>query len=125
GTPSVPWTSKEEWELAEWLMSVHISQAMINRFLKLAWVRKHSDPLSFSSAKELHAKVRTMPGGPPWLSTEITLKDAPNEPQLLRYHNVLECVSFLFQNPSFKDCMDFSPKSVYKSDGKTQVYHEM
>ncbi|KAF9502798.1 hypothetical protein BS47DRAFT_1310688, partial [Hydnum rufescens UP504] len=111
-----------EWELAEWLLSAHISQAMINQFLKLAWVCKHSDPLSFSSTKELHVKVCTMPGSLPWLSIEITLKDTLNEPQLLCYCNVLECISFLFQNPSFKDCMDFSPKSVYESDGKTWVY---
>ena len=66
-----------------------------------------------------------MPGGPSWLSTKITLTDAPNEPQLLRYHNPLECATYLFQNPSFKDHMDFSPKWVYKADGKTRLYHEM
>ena len=37
--PSAPWASEEEWELAKWLMSVHISQAAIDRFLKLPWVR--------------------------------------------------------------------------------------
>ena len=140
--PSAPWASEEEWELAKWLMSVHISQAAIDRFLKLPWVcpnmvttllrfshhyqvRMRPATLSFTSAKQLHAKIQSMPGGPSWLSTEIMLKDAPNEPQLLRYRNPLECVTYLFQNPSFKDRMDFSPKWVYTADGKTRLYHEM
>jgi hypothetical protein len=36
--PSAPWVSEEEWELAKWLMSVHISQTAIDSFLKLPWV---------------------------------------------------------------------------------------
>ena len=37
-SPSAPWASEDEWELAKWLMSVHISQAIIDRFLRLGWV---------------------------------------------------------------------------------------
>ncbi|KAF9502945.1 hypothetical protein BS47DRAFT_1310452, partial [Hydnum rufescens UP504] len=80
---------------------------------------------SFSSVKELQAKVQGMPGGLLWLSTEIILKDAPNEPQTLLYQNPVECADQLFQNPSFKDCMDFAPKWVYKTNGMTRLYHEM
>jgi hypothetical protein len=36
--PSAPWKNEDEWALAEWLMSIQISQAIINRFLKLNWV---------------------------------------------------------------------------------------
>ena len=36
--PSAPWSSEDEWELVEWLMSVHIFQAVINCFLDLKWV---------------------------------------------------------------------------------------
>ncbi|KAF9520189.1 hypothetical protein BS47DRAFT_1259700, partial [Hydnum rufescens UP504] len=119
-----PWASEEEWDLAQWLMSVHISQAAIDRFLKLPWVCTNTT-ISLMSAKQLHAKVQSMPGSLPWLSAEITLKDAPNEPQSLCYCNPLECVTYLFQNPLFKGHMDFSPKQVYMADGKTQLYHEM
>ncbi|KAF9511278.1 hypothetical protein BS47DRAFT_1257947, partial [Hydnum rufescens UP504] len=105
--PSAPWVSEEEWELARWLMSVNISQGVIDCFLKLSW--KHGNLLSLSSAKELHAKIQSMPGGPPWLSTEIMLKDALNEPQTLYYQNVVEVANTLFQNPSFKDCTNFTP----------------
>jgi len=66
-----------------------------------------------------------MPGGPPWLSTEIVLKDTPNEPQTLFYRNPVECADQLFQNPTFKDCTDFAPKWVYDANGTTRLYHEM
>jgi hypothetical protein len=36
--PSAPWASEDEWELAKWLMTVHISQATVDRFLRLDWV---------------------------------------------------------------------------------------
>jgi hypothetical protein len=81
--------------------------------------------LSFSSAKGLHEKVQGMPGGPPWMSAEIVLKDAPNEPQTLFYRDPVECADILFQNPTFKDCMDFAPRRVYEADGTTRLYHEM
>lgn len=66
-----------------------------------------------------------MPGGPPWMSTTITLDDAPNEPQTLLYRDPVACAEFLFQNPEFSECMDFEPKHVFEADGTTRVYHEM
>ncbi|KAF9508474.1 hypothetical protein BS47DRAFT_1302834 [Hydnum rufescens UP504] len=123
--PSAPWASEEEWAIVEWILSVHILQKAIDQFLKLQWVRKHSEPLTFSTAKEVHEKVQSMPGGPPWKSTEITLKDALNEPQIVFHRDPIECTVHLFQNPKFEGCMDFTPKFVYNTDGTTRMYHEM
>lgn len=36
--PFAPWSSKDEYELVEWLATSGLSQAAINRFLALSWV---------------------------------------------------------------------------------------
>lgn len=66
-----------------------------------------------------------MPQGPAWKSSTVTLPDAPNEPQLFFYRDILECIKFLFGNPGFANQMDYEPYEVYEADSETRVYHEM
>lgn len=66
-----------------------------------------------------------MPEGPEWQVGEVTLLDAPNEPQQYFYRDPIACAEFLMNNPTFDGHMDFEPSEIYEADGKTRVYHEM
>jgi len=58
--------------------------------------------LSFQTAKDMFARIQQhMPHGPAWKSSTVTLPDAPNEPQIFFYRDIIECVKFLFGNPKF------------------------
>jgi len=82
--------------------------------------------LSFQTAKDMFARIQQhMPHGPAWKSSTVTLPDAPNEPQIFFYRDIIECVKFLFGNPKFRDSMVYEPYELYEEDGKTRVYHEM
>ena len=54
-----------------------------------------------------------LPKGPKWRKTDIVLKDAPNDPQTLYFHNIDECVLSLASNPAFQGEIDYEPKAVF------------
>jgi len=67
-----------------------------------------------------------MPKGPEWIKTEISLSDAPTEPQTFFYHDIIDCAKFLYSNPSFQEVMNYEAVKVFeaKSQGQSRVYHE-
>src|SRR5260370_30448530 len=81
-------------------------------------------PLSFKSAKDLYNRVLSMEGAPMWKAKEITLDDAPDEPQILFYRDIEECCDHLQGNPSFSDAWDTAPKKVKYSGTQTRIYHD-
>ncbi|KAF8342082.1 uncharacterized protein EI90DRAFT_2904255 [Cantharellus anzutake] len=127
--------------MVKWLSTTGISKGAINGFLNLKYVCSsfvfnkityHSQteqvqkrPFSFRSADTMYGKVRSMPGAPGWHQETITMDDAPLEPQEWMRRNPVECLEFLFQNPSFNGEMDFGPYKVFTADGDIRVYHEM
>lgn len=77
-----------------------------------------------------------LPQGPHWKSTSITLHDAPAEPQDFYYWDILECVKFLFSDPSFSGDMLYQAAEHYQPgedpgepidscEGLDQLYSEM
>jgi hypothetical protein len=63
-------------------------------------------------------------GAPSWHAREAILPDAPNEPQILFYRDILECSDHLQNNPSFSKVWDYQPISLTYSDTNTHVFHE-
>ena len=72
----------------------------------------------------MYNTVKEMPGGPEWHSHSVILPDAPEEPQVLYYRDIIECAKYLFQAPEFDGHMDFSPRRSRNEKGDI-VYHEM
>ncbi|KAF8326296.1 uncharacterized protein EI90DRAFT_2868868, partial [Cantharellus anzutake] len=101
--PYFPWCSLAESNLVDWLASSGLSKAKIDSFLQLEWTRDHPYLPSFPSASNMFERIETsMPTGPDWFKTEITLLDAPTEPQTFFYRDIIDCAKFLYSNPSFQ-----------------------
>ena len=73
----------------------------------------------------MYSKVKSMLGAPGWHQETIIMDDAPLESQDRMHQNPVECLEFLFQNPSFTSKMNFAPYKVFSGDDDTWVYHEM
>ena len=65
-----------------------------------------------------------MPGPPAWMSEEIMLPDAPDEPQKFFYHDLIKCAHYLFQWSDLAKHMNYIPMQVF-NESKDHVYHEM
>ena len=57
------------------------------------------------------------------------LKDAPNDPQALYFHDIDECVLSLASNPAFQGKIDYEPKAIFTGNEMgsqyIQIYNEM
>ncbi|KAF8584610.1 hypothetical protein K439DRAFT_1616594 [Ramaria rubella] len=103
--PTYPFAGREEWELAKWLGSSGLPNTQIDSFLDLPWVKSHG-PLapSFKNSSGL----------------------APLDPQLLLYHDPVECLEWLEANPEFKGEKDYMPYEEYLDAEMTEhCYSEM
>ncbi|KAF8338057.1 uncharacterized protein EI90DRAFT_2908984 [Cantharellus anzutake] len=65
-----------------------------------------------------------MDGAPAWHVKEVILSDAPTEPQILFYRDVLECSDHIQNNPSFSNAWDYEPQRITYSDTDIRVFHE-
>ncbi|KAG1868327.1 hypothetical protein DFJ58DRAFT_837966 [Suillus subalutaceus] len=110
-----PFTSKEEWEVADYLLRSSLSMAAIDEFLKLSMVQTLH--LSFNNAKELRSRAEMLPSGPSWKCQIIPSIHPTKDP--------VECLESIFSNPLFHDKLDFIPRRIYKIAAQLlRVYSE-
>jgi hypothetical protein len=112
------------------------SNMICNSSAELIYAQIKSLSLSFSTAKKMIEIIeKQLPQGPCWKSTSITLHDAPAEPQDFYHHDIIECVKFLFSDPSFSGDMLYKAAEHYQPgdqdepvdsfEGLDRLYSEM
>ncbi|KAG2079616.1 uncharacterized protein F5147DRAFT_784918 [Suillus discolor] len=118
-----PFASKEEWEVADFLLHSPLSMAAINQFLELPMI--HRLKLSFCNAKELRSRAEMLPKGPSWKCQTIPSLNHTKGPIRLFWRDPVECLESLFSNPLFHDQLDFVPRCVYMTSARLlRVYSE-
>ncbi|KIK45260.1 hypothetical protein CY34DRAFT_22595 [Suillus luteus UH-Slu-Lm8-n1] len=118
-----PFTSKEEWEIADFLLHSPLSMAAIDMFLKLPLIQKLH--LSFSNARELRSRAEMLPSRPSWKCQIIPSTHPTKYPIRLFWRDPIECLESLFSNPLFHDKLDFIPRRVYSTAAHlVRVYSE-
>ncbi|KAG2100261.1 hypothetical protein BD769DRAFT_1291473, partial [Suillus cothurnatus] len=118
-----PFASKEEWEIADYLLRSSLSMAAIDEFLKLSMIQRLH--LSFKNAKELRSRAEMLPSGPSWKCQTISSIHPTKSPIRLFWRDPVECLESLFSNPLFHDKLDFIPRRVYKTAERLlRVYSE-
>lgn len=135
-----PFASREEWELALWLLRSGLSMRAIDSFLKLQKVRYYvivsvfvysflgkirTLQLSFSTAKELRGRAELLPGGPRWRVTEIKPSHPTKQHVYLYWRDALDCIAWILNHPLFRNCLDWVPRRAYKTpERECRVYTE-
>ncbi|KAG2087543.1 uncharacterized protein F5147DRAFT_781308 [Suillus discolor] len=123
-----PFASKEEWEIADFLLHSPLSMAAINEFLALPMslillIRRLK--LLFSTTQELRSRAEMLPKGPSWKCQIIPSLHHTKNPIQLFWRDPVECLEALFSNPLFHDKLDFVPRRVYTTAARlTRVYSE-
>lgn len=139
--PYHPFETKAEYDLVVWHVERNHSLAEIDEYLHMDHVcpllvspmctdvhvdlQVKSSKYSYSSAREMRARLSQMPSGPPWHAVEIRLDEAPNEPQLLFYRDPVQVALYLAANPDFEEDICYEAEEWFEDDGKTRVRHEM
>ena len=71
--------------------------------------------LSFRTAKDLQACIKTLPAGPKWLCEQMRPEYHTKQPVHLFYHNLLECLQALLSHPLLGPYISFVPCKVWMS----------
>ncbi|KAG0705982.1 hypothetical protein DFH29DRAFT_872715 [Suillus ampliporus] len=118
-----PFASKEEWEVADYLLHSFLSMAAIDEFLKLRMIQNLQ--LSFSNTRELRSHAEMLPSGPSWKCQTIPSIHPTKLPIRLFWRDPVECLESLFSNPLFHNKLNFIPRCVYKTATQLlRVYSE-
>ncbi|KAG6379777.1 hypothetical protein JVT61DRAFT_10315 [Boletus reticuloceps] len=106
-----PFSTLQDWQMANFLLTSRLSMRAINDFLSLELIKML--PLSFKSAKELRSCAEMLPSGPPWKFQIVPTTHPTKNPVHLYYCDSLECVEALFNHPLFAREMDLSPYRLF------------
>ncbi|KAG6369637.1 hypothetical protein JVT61DRAFT_10762 [Boletus reticuloceps] len=106
-----PFSTLQDWQMANFLLTSQLSMRAINDFLSLELIKML--PLSFTSAKELRSHAEMLPSGPPWKFQIVPTTHPTKNPVHLYSRDSLECVKALFNHPLFPREMDLSPYHLF------------
>ncbi|KAF8798866.1 hypothetical protein BYT27DRAFT_7032834, partial [Phlegmacium glaucopus] len=130
--PWAPFESREEWELASWLMK-NVGQKSTDEYLKLPIIHNQKN-LSFHNNYSFLKKVDQLPTGPSWHCEIIDVvgdklgndrKEMHEKVELWR-RDPVDCVMELLGNPAFKEFISYTPERVFSDNaGKERIFDEM
>lgn len=136
-----PFASRDEWELAAFLLRSDLSMASIDSLLSLNLVsficnfdRTYSYlcpaqvkglNLSFGNAKKLRGLAELLPKGPVW-QCKVWKTVYPTKKKLtLFYRDPLECIQSILHSPLMKDHIKFKPLRIFESASRAmRIYTE-
>ena len=135
-----PFASRNEWELASFLLNSDLSMASIDSFLSLNLVRVSLSTrtynyscsaqvkglnLSFGTAKRLRGLAEMLPKGPEW-QCKVWNTVYPTKKKLtLFYRDPLECLQSILHSPLMKDYIKFKPLRIFESASRAmRIYTE-
>ncbi|KAG2056663.1 hypothetical protein BDR06DRAFT_981335 [Suillus hirtellus] len=106
-----PFHDEGEWELAKFLVE-NLTQAQIDKFLKLKWFHTCPKP-SFTSKEQLLDWTDALPSFVPWKVLNLEFMGYKTTyPMQLIWRDALEVVKQLFSNPVFANHITFQPHVV-------------
>ena len=135
-----PFSSKEEWEFASFLLMSGMSMAKITKFLSLKMVclfppftykfticffQVQSLKLSFRSAKDLRSRAEMLPKGPQWKCKPWETNRPTKKPLLLFFRDPIECLQSLLHAPTLEGRIHYKPLQVFdNARGLMRVFTE-
>ena len=137
-----PWSSREEWQLARFLLQSSMSLAEIDEYLKLEIVsflllcgcfltdncnlQTKRSYLSFKTSKKLIDTAWLLPPVPPWKYVQIPTDPLypAKAPFYLHYRDAVEVLEHMLKSPLVRDYLHFEPLRIFKTADKTMRVYE-
>ncbi|KAG6808244.1 hypothetical protein H0H92_004752 [Tricholoma furcatifolium] len=132
-SPWSPFSSYEDWQLAQWLMTAGVSQTKIDDLLALPSIAKKVKP-SFHNTRSLLKLVDALPGGPEFQCKVLEItgdeKDEHGnfrtETVELIYRNPVDVAQELIENPFIGEKNSYAPHKIFRNTNRTnREYGEM
>ncbi|KAJ7803565.1 hypothetical protein B0H14DRAFT_3091956 [Mycena olivaceomarginata] len=118
-----PFTSKIDWELAQWAKLRGPGSTAFTDLLKISGIAERLG-LSYKNSRELNNIIdKNLPGRPRFKRKEII---GGGESYDVYFRDILECVKALFGDPEFAAHLKVAPERHYADEDQTvRLYHDM
>ncbi|KAH9856106.1 hypothetical protein C2E23DRAFT_722345, partial [Lenzites betulinus] len=134
-SPWNPFEDLEEWDLARWMVTSGLTQASIDKFLKLNITRGRTKP-SFESNHMFYKKVDALPTGDSarWkvevmeaVGDRVGEDGQPKKERIeLWLRDAADCVRELMGNSLLRDSLAYAPERQYAdAQGRNRLYENM
>ncbi|KAF5335612.1 hypothetical protein D9757_015360 [Collybiopsis confluens] len=123
-----PFTSRLEWELAQWAIKEKITHSSFNRLLTTPQVKERLG-VGFSNARSMLNKVDEIPercGA--WYTKEFSFRNQPDETFTIRHRDPLEAIKALWSDPKFSKDLVYRPAKLFRSKVQSEderIFSEM
>ncbi|KAJ3834635.1 hypothetical protein F5878DRAFT_544520, partial [Lentinula raphanica] len=118
-----PVANRNEWQLANWLLTSSLSMGKIDELLRLELTKNHQ--LSFRTAKELKARMDLLPPLARWKSKKMIFDPSypTKKPAYLFYRDAVEVLQDILKSPLIQDYLSFTPLQIFEIAAKlNRVY---
>ncbi|KAF5348426.1 hypothetical protein D9757_014448 [Collybiopsis confluens] len=123
-----PFSSRLEWELAQWAVKEKLSQKSFDRLLLIPQLKERLE-LSFNNARSMLNKVDEIPERcGRWYTKRLSFKDRPDEQFLVRHRNPVDGIKALWGDPAFSKDMVYKPGRLFRNSTQTtenRIFSEM
>ncbi|KAJ7750295.1 hypothetical protein B0H16DRAFT_1663370 [Mycena metata] len=118
-----PFTSKLEWELAQWAKLRGPGSTAFTDLLKIGGITERLG-LSYKNSRELNNIIDSkIPGRPKFKRKEVIVG---GEAYDVYFRDILECVRALYGDPEFAAHLKVAPERHYADEDQTiRLYHDM
>lgn len=122
--PYSPFVSELEHKLVQWIKVRGPGATAVTELLSIPGLRERLG-LSFKNSRELNKIIDTKIPiiRPPFKRTQIHVGD---EPYLMYYRDIVQCIKTLYGNEEFAQYLVFKPECHYSDESRqVRLYHEM
>ncbi|KAG2131135.1 hypothetical protein BD769DRAFT_1355430 [Suillus cothurnatus] len=121
--PYSPFSSRMDWEIAQWAKLRGPSSTAFSDLLSIRGVSERLD-LSYKNSRELNVIIdKQLPGRPTFRREQIIVAGEAFD---IYHRDVLECIKALYGDPDFADYLVFAPERHYTDDDETvRLYSDM
>lgn len=121
--PYSPFSSRMDWEIAQWAKLRGPSSTAFSDLLSIRGVSERLD-LSYKNSRELNVIIdKQLPGRPTFCREQIIVAGEAFD---IYYRDVLECIKALYGDTDFVDYLAFAPERHYTDDNEmVRLYSDM
>ncbi|KAF5361204.1 hypothetical protein D9757_013606 [Collybiopsis confluens] len=108
-----PFTSRLDWEIAEWAVKEKISQKSFNRLLKIPQVHTKLG-LSYTNSRSMLKLVDEIPDKcGTWFTKQLSFRNCPDEHFTVHYRDPIEAIKSLWGDPALAEHLVYKPGKLF------------
>ncbi|KAF5350938.1 hypothetical protein D9757_014387 [Collybiopsis confluens] len=123
-----PFSSRLDWELAQWVIQEKITHSSFDRFLQIPEVKEKLG-LGYTNTRGMLDKVDQIPDRcGVWYTKELAFKDRPDEKFTVRHRNPVNAIKALWGDLSLSKHLVYKPTKLFRGSiqsDEERIFSEM